>query len=145
MTRSALLSILFISFYLAACNNTVAPVSTPTSEGVGKNIMVTGGSYTDVSAIELEKMIANKDFTLVDVWTPYDGTIPGTDLFIHYTVLKQNLDKLPDLNAKIVLYCLGGGQSKIVAETLVGLGYTRIYRLIGGITAWETAGLQVLH
>jgi rhodanese-related sulfurtransferase len=90
-------------------------------------------------------MFANKDFTLIDVWNPYDGKIPGTDLFIHYTVLEKNLDKLPDKNAKIVLYCLGGWQSRILAETLVGLGYTTIYRLIGGLTGWEAAGLEVIH
>ena len=145
MARPAVISILLVAFTLAACNSTAAPISTPTVEGVGKKISVTGGSYTDVSVAELQKMLENKDFTLVDVWTPYDGSIPGTDLFIHYTVLEKNLDKLPDLSAKIVLYCLGGERSRIAAETMVGQGYTHIFRLIGGVTTWETAGLEVIH
>jgi len=36
-------------------------------------------------------------------------------------------------------------RSRIIAETLVGLGYTGIYRLIGGLTGWEAAGLEVIH
>jgi hypothetical protein len=84
---------LLVVLSFAACNNTAAPLPTPTMEGGGKKVSVTGGgSYTDVSAAELQKMLANKDFTLVDVWTTYDGTIPGTDLFIHYTVFEKNLD-----------------------------------------------------
>ncbi len=145
MTRPAVISILLAALTLAACSSSVAPLSTPTTEEVGKKISTAGGSYTDVSAAELQAMLVNKDFTLVDVWSQYDGSIPGTDLFIHYTVLEKNLDKLPDLNAKIVLYCLGGEKSRVAAETLVKLGYTHIYRLIGGLTTWETAGFEVIH
>ncbi len=145
MSRSVVISILLVGILLAACNNTSARISTPTMEAVGKKISVSGGSYTDVSVSELLTMLKNKDFTLVDVWNKGDGYIPSTDLFIHYSVFEKNLDKFPDKSAKIVLYCLGGEKSRMMAETLVGLGYTNIYRLIGGETTWETAGLQVIH
>jgi rhodanese-related sulfurtransferase len=146
MTRSAVILTLLVVISLAACSNNAASPPTPTLAGAGVKISVSGGgSYTDVSPVELQKMLTGKDFTLVDVWTPYDGKIPGTDLFIHYTVFEKNLDKFPDKTARIVLYCLGGYQSKILAETMVGLGYTHIFRLIGGLTAWQAAGLQVNH
>ncbi len=145
MPRSVLISILLVGILLTACNNTSAPISTPTMETVGKKISVAGGSYTDISVSELQSMLKNKDFSLVDVWNRYDGYIPSTDLFIHYTVFEQNLDKFPDKSAKIVLYCLGGEMSRKVAETLVSLGYTNIYRLIGGETTWEAAGLEVIR
>ena len=133
MTRPVAILMLLVVISLAACNNTAASLPTPTLAGVGRKVSIAGaGSYTDVSPAELQKMLACKDFTLVDVWTPYDGTIHGTDLFIHYTVFEKNLDKFPDKNARIVLYCLGGERSRILAETLVGLGYTNVYRLIGG-------------
>jgi phage shock protein E len=145
MIRSVAISMLLVVLSFAACNNAAAPLSTPAKQEIGKQVSVSGGSYTDVSPAELQKMFANKDFTLVDVWSTYDGTIPGTDLFIHYTVFEKNLDQLNDKNARIVLYCLGGERSRILAETLVGLGYTNIYRLIGGLTGWEAAGLEVIH
>jgi rhodanese-related sulfurtransferase len=145
MIRSTIISIFLVALALAACSGSASPLSTPTAEGVGTKITVAAGSYTNVSATELQKMLVNKDFILVDVWTAYAGYIPGTDLFISYTVIEQNLDKLPDKTAKIVLYCLAGGVSKDVAGTLVGLGYTNIYRLIEGLTGWEKAGLEIIH
>jgi rhodanese-related sulfurtransferase len=146
MTRSPVILMFLVVISLAACSNNAAALPTPTAAGAGVKISVSGGgSYTDVSPVELQKMLAAKDFTLVDVWTPYDGKIPGTDLFIHYTVFEKNLDKFPDKTARIVLYCLGGAQSKILAEKMVGLGYTHIFRLVGGLTGWANAGFQLLH
>ncbi len=145
MTRSVVISTLLVVIFLSACTNAASSLSTPTLEAVGKKVPVSGGSYTDVSVSELQTMLKNKDFILVDVWNRNDGYIPSTDLFIHYSVFEQNLDKFPDKSAKIVLYCLGGEMSKKVAGTLVGLGYTNIYRLIGGVTTWETAGLEVIR
>ena len=47
---------------------------------VGKPVDVAGGSYTDVSVSELQTMLANKDFTLVNVHIPFEGNIAKTDL-----------------------------------------------------------------
>jgi rhodanese-related sulfurtransferase len=35
--------------------------------------------------------------------------------------------------------------SAIAAETLVGLGYTDVWNLSGGMVAWEAAGLDIEH
>lgn len=105
--------------------------------------MVDGGSYTDVSVGELQTMLENKDFTFINVHVPFEGDIPGTDLSIPYDQIEQNLDKLPDKNAKIVLYCRSDRMSNIAARTLVDLGYTNIYNLDGGMVDWEGAGLTV--
>jgi rhodanese-related sulfurtransferase len=127
--------------FLAACGGSQAPVVTV--EVVGKPVNVVGGSYTNVSVSELQSMLANKDFTLVNVHIPFDGNIAKTDLSIPYDQVAQNLDKLPVKNARIVLYCRSGRMSAIAAETLVGQGYTNIWNLDGGMSAWEKAGNNI--
>lgn len=126
---------------LAACSSPAA--SSPPVDVVGNQVSVSEGDYTDVSVNELQVMQAKKDFTFVNVHIPFEGDIAGTDLSIPYDQIAQNLDKLPDKTAKIVLYCRSGRMSAIAAETLVGLGYSDIWNLSGGLAAWEQAGLKV--
>jgi rhodanese-related sulfurtransferase len=141
MTRTFVV-FLFTAAFLSACSNTPAP--SPTNEAIGQQVYAQSGVYTDVSAAELEIMLADKDFTFVNVHIPFEGTIPGTDLSISYDEIEQNLDQLPSgKDAKIVLYCRSDRMSRIAAETLVGLGYTNIWNLDGGMVAWEQAGLPL--
>ena len=135
-----------ISLILAVIPLTACSAATiqPTVEVVGQTISVEGGSYTDVSAAELQTMLANKGFTFVNVHIPFEGDIAGTDLSIPYDQIDQNLDELPaDKDAKIVLYCRSGRMSAIAAQTLISLGYTNIWNLSGGMVAWEQAGLPI--
>ena len=142
MARTNLIFLTFIILILAACKNTATPKSAV--EVVGQKISVSDGSYTDVSVAELQTMLANKDFTFVNVHIPFEGDIANTDLSIPYVEIGQSLDKLPaDKNAKIVLYCRSGRMSSIAAETLVSQGYTNVWNLTGGMVAWEQAGLPI--
>ncbi len=141
MTRSITIILLAVSLLLPSCAKQASP-----SAGVevtGKTVNVTGGSYTDVSPAELNSMLANKDFILVNVHTPFDGNLAHTDLSIPYDQVAQNLAKLPGKNARIVLYCRSGRMSAMAAANLVGLGYTNIWELAGGMAAWEVAGYKI--
>ena len=141
MARTVAISIFLVVILLAACSNTATQITTP--EVIGKQVSVSAGSYTDVSVTELQTMLANKDFSFVNVHIPFEGNIANTDLSIPFDQIAQNLDKLPDKNARIVLYCRSGRMSAIAAETLVGLGYTNVWNLSGGMSAWEQAGLKI--
>ena len=132
MKRIVLL-ILFV-ILLAGCQS--QPVS-------GETISVTGGSYQNVTAKELNSMLKSKDFVFINVHIPFAGNITGTDLSIAYDQIEQNLSQLPlDKSAKIVLYCRSGRMSAIAAEALVEQGYTNIWDLAGGMVAWEQAGYK---
>ena len=140
--KSMLLFLLAV--ILTACGSAITPQTT--AEVVGQKVSVDGGSYTDVTVADLQTMLAKKDFTFVNVHIPFEGNIAKTDQSIPYDQIGQNLEKLPaDKNAQIVLYCRSGRMSTIAAKTLVGLGYTNIWNLSGGMVAWEQAGLPIDH
>ena len=91
-------------------------------------------------------MLAAKDFFFINVHIPYAGEIDKTDAFIPYTEVEQNLAKFPvDKNANIFLYCQSGRMSAIAAEELLKRGYTNIWNLDGGMSAWENAGLPIIR
>jgi rhodanese-related sulfurtransferase len=99
--------------------------------------------YTDISSAELNQMLENKDFIMVNVHIPFEGDLPQTDLSIPYDEIDQHLDQLPDKDAPIVLYCRSDRMSHIAAETLVENGYTNVYNLDGGFVAWQAQGLPM--
>lgn len=142
MSRTFVLFLLLVAWLLAACNST--SILAPAEEVVGQQVSVAGGFYTDVSAAELQTMLAKKDFTFVNVHIPFEGDIANTDLSIAYNEIEQNLEMLPaEKDAKIVLYCRSDWMSRIAAETLVDLGFTNVWNLDGGMVAWEQAGLPL--
>lgn len=141
MIRSISMSFLVLLILLSACTNETA--TQPADQATGKQVQVDGGSYTNVSVTELQRMLENKDFTFINVHIPFEGDIPGTDLSIPYDQIDQNLNQIADKDAKIVLYCRSDRMSNIAAKTLVGLGYSNVYNLVGGMIDWESAGLSL--
>lgn len=110
---------------------------------VGEEVSVDGGSFTRVSPEELKSMKENENFPLVNVHIPFEGNIPGTDLSIPYNEIGQNLGQLPAKDEKILLYCRSGSMSAEASRTLVGLGYTNVWDLGGGMIAWQEAGYRL--
>lgn len=81
---------------------------------------------------------------MINVHTPWEGDIPQTDLRLSYDQIEQNLNQLPaEKDAKIVVYCLTSGMAKKAVATLLSQGYTNIWMLEGGTTAWLEAGLTI--
>lgn len=102
--------------------------------------------YSELSVRRLKKVLDDKKVILVNVHIPYAGEIPGTDLFVPYNRIEQNLKKLPvDKKAEIVVYCRSGHMSQLAAQKLASLGYTNIFDLPGGMRAWKQAGEQILQ
>ena len=142
MKKFGIILLLAAGLLLAACSKPSSPSNA--AAGPGKVVESSGGSYRDVSPVELTNMLQNKDFTLVNVHIPFAGNLPNTDLSIPYDTIGRNLDKLPgDKNAKIVLYCRSGSMSTTAAKELVSRGYTNIWNLAGGMYAWEEAGYKI--
>jgi rhodanese-related sulfurtransferase len=134
---------ILVALFLTACASKAQPPGGQTQSG--QAAQQPGGSYSDISVEELQKLLANKDFTFVNVHIPFEGDIPDTDLSIPFDEIEQNLDLLPaDKSARIVLYCRSGRMSTIAAEKLAELGYSNVQNLEGGMLAWEQADLPLL-
>lgn len=119
-------------------------VACQTEEKIGIPADMNGAPYQVVSVAELQTMLENKDFTMVNVHTPWEGDIPQTDLRLAYDQIEQNLNQLPaEKDAKIAVYCQTSGMAKKAVATLLNQGYTNIWMLEGGTTAWEEAGLTL--
>jgi len=99
----------------------------------------------EITAKELNKKLNRKNFTFINVHTPYEGEIEQTDTFITYDEIVANKDRLPeDKNTPIILYCKSGNMSEKALKTLKSLGYTNVAHLKGGMEAWAKAGFEVL-
>ena len=100
--------------------------------------------YTNITSDQLYEMLKSKDFYFINVHIPYEGEIEGTDAFIPYNKIAQNLDKLPeDKSTKIVLYCQSGRMSEIAAQELSDLGYTNVYNHLFGMHDWQSKGYSL--
>lgn len=94
-----------------------------------------------ITATELHAALAAKDFLLIDVHTPREGVVPGTDTSIPFS----NVNALAayigtDLDKKVVLTCKSSGMSDSAGSALAARGYRAVRHLQGGMNAWEAAG-----
>ena len=97
-----------------------------------------------ITATELNRIMQNEDIFLVDVHTPEQQHIKGTDFFIPYNEIEQYKDKFPkDKNTAIYLYCERGPMGNAAARSLYELGYSNLINLEGGTKAWRKAGFDL--
>lgn len=105
--------------------------------------VVSSGSV--VRAKDLVVMLKSKNFTLINVHTPYEGEIEKTDTFIAYDQLANSTAALPfDKTTPIILYCKTGRMSAEALATLQKMGYTNVRHLDGGMEAWQKQGGKVM-
>jgi len=87
---------------------------------------------------------AGEKFFLVDVredneWA--NGHLPGAVHLGKGIIERDIVQRVPDANAKIILYCGGGFRSALAAENLQKMGYTNVESMDGGWRGWVEAGL----
>lgn len=96
-----------------------------------------------ISPSELRTLMQREDVMLVDVHSPEQRHIKGTDLFIPYNEIERYKDRLPqDKTTAIYLYCEGGPMGNAAARSLHALGYRNLTNLEGGANAWRAAGFD---
>lgn len=134
----AIVAVVVVGFLLLSGNGSAGDPGTV--------IQGSGGSWTNITPDRLSAELKAKDFTFLNVKTPYIGEIEGTDLYIPYTDLTARAAELPaDKSAKIVVYCRSGNESAIASQTLLDMGYTNIENLDGGMNAWQQSGRSIVN
>ena len=99
------------------------------------------GRYLNVSVDQFVAMMNKKDFTLINTHIPYEGEIPGTDLFIPFNEIEQQKAQLPEnKSTRIVVYCKAGPMGDTAAAKLVQMGYSHVINFKAGMDGWQRAG-----
>ena len=90
------------------------------------------------------RMDAGEKIVLVDVREESEwgqGHLPGA-IHLGKGIIERDIEqRVPDTNAKIVLYCGGGFRSALTADNLQKMGYTNVESMDGGWKGWIGAGL----
>ena len=90
------------------------------------------------------RMEAGEKFLLVDVREDNEWAKGHAPNAVHMGrgVIERDIEqRVPDTNAKLVLYCGGGFRSALVADNLQKMGYTNVESMDGGWRAWLEARL----
>ena len=96
-------------------------------------------AYMNITAEEAKQIMdIEEGYIILDARTQeeYDqGHIPGAIVISHEEIAEKAEEVLTDKDQLILVYCRSGRRSKIAAEALVELGYTKI-KEFGGIIDW---------
>ena len=92
-----------------------------------------------ISPNELKQWLdSGKKVQIIDVREPWErkiGLIDGSDHII-MNLIPENIEKI-NRDSDVVVLCRSGARSAAVAQYLVSQqGFSNIYNLEGGITAW---------
>jgi rhodanese-related sulfurtransferase len=89
------------------------------------------------------KLDANEQFLLIDVREDNEWEKDHLPRAIHLGkgVIERDIEqRMPDINAPIILYCGGGFRSALAADNLGKMGYTNVISMDGGIRGWREKG-----
>jgi len=100
---------------------------------------------TTVDDVRL-KLDNHENFLLVDVREESEWTkdhLPGA-IHLGKGIIERDIEeRVPDLNAQIVLYCGGGFRSALAADSLRKMGYRNVLSMDGGIREWREKGFPL--
>ena len=100
----------------------------------------------EVSVSDAKGMLDKGDCVFLDCREPKEykmGHIPGAVNIPRGLMEWKVSKKIPDKDAKIVVYCKVGGRGCLSACTLCRMGYKNVVNIAGGWQAWEKAGYPV--
>jgi rhodanese-related sulfurtransferase len=92
------------------------------------------------------RLDANPDARLIDVREDHEWQSGHAARATHMGrgIIERDIERaVPDKDAELILYCGGGYRSALACDNLQRLGYTNVYSMDGGWTAWKESGAPV--
>ena len=112
---------------------------------------VYGKPYTNIDVATANDMISNASnskLLVLDVRTQgeYDEVHLESAVLIPLTELESRIDEIAQYrDVDIIVYCKGGARSTQASSILDFNNFTKVFNVLGGITAWESANYPVIH
>ena len=139
MKKRLILTFIIPGILLAGCGTAASSVSTGESVAGTISQDQAVNSYKQISQAEAMEMMNNESgYIILDVRTESEfagGHIPGAVCIPNETIDESVMEKLPDKEQIILIYCRSGNRSKQASEKLADMGYVNVYEF-GGINTW---------
>lgn len=130
----AVLAIVLLATIIAGCGKEAPP---PTAEMTA--------AARQLSPAQFARIVGAGDAFVLNVHTPDEGSIRGTDGAIPFDEIANRTSELPqDRTTQLAIYCRTGRMSREAARTLSSLGYVNLVELSGGMVAWKSDGRTLL-
>jgi rhodanese-related sulfurtransferase len=106
--------------------------------------------YTDIDVATAYNMITNGSYPnliILDVRTQneYDERHLENSILIPVTELESRIDELSQYkDTEIIVYCRTDVRSAQASNILESNNFTKVFNMLGGINAWESAGYQTV-
>ncbi|PYX86881.1 MAG: sulfurtransferase [Acidobacteria bacterium] len=113
-------------------------------------LQIVDDARTRVKELTVDDVKAKQDrgekFLLVDVREESEFArdhLPGS-IHLGKGIIERDVEeRVPDLNAPLILYCGGGYRSALAADNLQKMGYKNVFSMDGGIRGWREKGFPL--
>ena len=117
------------------------------SEGFLKLVDDAKSRVREVSVADTQqRMRESSEAKLIDVREDkeWDAAHAAGAVHLGKGIIERDIETtVPDKNTELILYCGGGYRSALAADALQRMGYTNVFSMAGGWTAWQEAGAEI--
>ena len=107
-----------------------------------------GQAVTTVDAHKFSEVVQTAGTHVIDVRTPAEfaaGHLQGaTNIDVEAATFTDQIAAL-DKTDTYAVYCRSGNRSRTATQQMADAGFSTLYDLDGGLTAWTAAGLPVVQ